>query len=359
MPTMLKALFFCLLLLLQAQAPAAPPVFARVEPGVPLNFPRDHGAHPDYRTEWWYATGWLNTPDGKPLGFQVTFFRAATEHDRANPSKFAPDQLIIAHAALSDPAEGRLLHDQKAARAGFGLAGAKTGDADVTLERWNFKRDANGVYHTRVNGTDFALDLTLTPTQPVMPQGDAGFSKKGPRPEQASRYYSEPQLKVSGSVSRHGKPVAVTGSAWLDREWSSSYLDPNAQGWDWTGVNLDDGSALMAFQIRGKDGRKLWAYATVRDAAGRVTHYTPDQVSFSPQRSWRSPRTNASYPVQIEIRTGDIRWLLKPLQDDQELDSRASTGSVYWEGAVTVERDGRRAGRGYLELTGYVEALKL
>ncbi|WP_194713473.1 lipocalin-like domain-containing protein [Noviherbaspirillum soli] len=356
---MLKALFFCLLLLLQAQAPAAPPTFAKVEPGVPLNFPRDHGAHPDYRTEWWYATGWLSTPDGKPLGFQVTFFRAATEHDRANPSKFAPDQLIIAHAALSDPAEGRLLHDQKAARAGFGLAGAKTGDADVTLERWNFRRDANGVYHTRVNGADFALDLTLTPTQPVMPQGDAGFSKKGPRPEQASRYYSEPQLKVSGSVSRHGKPVAVTGSAWLDREWSSSYLDPDAQGWDWTGVNLDDGSALMAFQIRGKDGRKLWAYATVRDAAGRVTHYTPDQVSFSPQRTWRSPRTNASYPVQIEIRTGDIRWLLKPLQDDQELDSRASTGSVYWEGAVTVERDGRRAGRGYLELTGYVEALKL
>ena len=192
-----------------------------------------------------------------------------------------------------------------------------------------------------------------------MPQGDAGFSKKGPRPEQASRYYSEPQLRVSGSVSRHGKPVAVTGSAWLDREWSSSYLDPAAQGWDWTGVNLDDGSALMAFQIRGKDGKKLWAYATVRDAAGRVTHYTPDQVSFSPQRTWRSPRTNASYPVQIEIRTGDTRWLLTPLQDDQELDSRASTGSVYWEGAVTVDRDGRRAGRGYLELTGYVEALKL
>lgn len=359
MPTMLKALFLCLLLLLQAQAPAAPPVFAPVKPGVPLHFPRDHGAHPDYRTEWWYATGWLSTPDGKPLGFQVTFFRAATEHDRANPSKFAPDQLIIAHAALSDPAEGRLLHDQKAARAGFGLAGAKTDDADVRLERWNFKRDANGVYHTRVNGADFTLDLTLTPTQPVMPQGDAGFSKKGPRPEQASRYYSEPQLRVSGSVSRHGKPVAVTGSAWLDREWSSSYLDPNAQGWDWTGVNLDDGSALMAFQIRGKDGRKLWAYATVRDAAGRVTHYAPDQVSFSPQRTWRSPRTNASYPVQIEIRTGDTRWLLKPLQDDQELDSRASTGSVYWEGAVTVDRDGRRAGRGYLELTGYVEALKL
>lgn len=354
---MLKALLLCCVLM--GQAIAAPPRFAAVNPETRLAFPRDHGAHPDFRTEWWYATGWLATPDGKPLGFQVTFFRAATEHDRANPSSFTPDQLVIAHAALSDPAEGRLLHDQKAARAGFGLAHAKTGEADVKLERWTFRREADGVYRTRVDGAEFSLDLAMTPTQAVMPQGDAGFSKKGPLPEQASHYYSEPHLKVAGSISRHGKAVAVTGSAWLDREWSSSYLDPNAQGWDWTGVNLDDGSALMAFQIRGKDGGKLWAHAALRDASGRVTQYSPGQVSFTPQRQWRSPRTNASYPVQIEIATGGTRWLLTPLQDDQELDSRASTGSVYWEGAVTVARDGRPAGRGYLELTGYVEALKL
>jgi predicted secreted hydrolase len=341
------------------QAWAAPPQFAAVRPEDRLAFPRDHGAHPDYRSEWWYATGWLSTPDGKPLGFQVTFFRAATEHDRANPSKFAPDQLVIAHAALSDPQQGRLLHDQKAARAGFGLAYAKTGDADVKLENWTFRRSPDGVYRTHVEGQEFALDLVMTPTQPIMPQGEAGFSRKGPRPEQASHYYSEPHLKVTGSISRRGKPAQVTGSAWLDREWSSSYLDPSALGWDWTGVNLDDGSALMAFRIRGKDGKPLWAHATLRDASGGVTQYAPDQVSFSPQRTWRSPRTNASYPVQMEIRTGDIRWQLTPLQDDQELDSRASTGSVYWEGAVTASRNGQPAGRGYLELTGYVKALKL
>lgn len=340
-------------------AQAAPPAFAAVSPDAPLEFPRDFGAHPDYRTEWWYATGWLDMPDGKPLGFQVTFFRAATEHDRANPSKFAPDQLIIAHAALSDPADGRLLHDQKASRAGFGLAHAKTGDTDVKLERWHFRRGADGAYRTRVEGAEFTLDLVLTPTQPLMLQGERGFSRKGPHPGQASHYYSEPHLKVSGSVTRRGKPAAVAGSAWLDHEWSSTILDKDAQGWDWTGVNLDDGSALMAFRIRSRDGKTLWSHAALRDAAGRVTQYPQEQIVFAPSRVWRSPRTNASYPVQMEIRTGDIRWMLTPLQDDQELDSRTSTGSVYWEGAVAVSRNGQAAGRGYLELTGYLKALKL
>jgi len=353
-------LFMLLLALLQTPmtAQAAPPQFAVVSPDA-LEFPRDFGAHPDYRTEWWYATGWLDTPDGKPLGFQVTFFRAATEHDRANPSKFAPDQLVIAHAALSDPADGRLLHDQKASRAGFGLAYAKTGDTDVKLEQWHFRRGADGAYRTRVEGAEFTLDLVLMPTQPPMLQGERGFSRKGAGVGQASHYYSEPHLKVSGSITRRGKPAPVTGSAWLDHEWSSTILDKDAQGWDWTGINLDDGSALMAFRIRGKDGRTLFSHAALRDGAGRVTQYPQDQISFTPARVWRSPRTNASYPVQMDIRTGDIAWTLTPLQDDQELDSRRSTGSVYWEGAVRVDRNGRNAGRGYLELTGYLKALKL
>jgi predicted secreted hydrolase len=344
--------------LLLSTAQAAPPQFAEVSPDAPLSFPSDFGAHPDYRSEWWYATGWLETPDGKPLGFQVTFFRAATGHDRANPSKFAPDQLVLAHAALSDPADGKLLHDQKAARAGFGLAYAKTGDTDVRLDGWRFRRGADGAYHTKVEGADFTLDLVLTPTQPLMLQGERGFSRKGARPEQASHYYSEPQLKVAGSVTRRGKPATVSGSAWLDHEWSSTILDKDAQGWDWTGLNLDDGSALMAFRIRGQDGRTLWSHAALRDPAGQVTQYPQAQISFTPVRVWRSPRTGASYPVQMAIRTGDISWTLTPLQDDQELDSRASTGSVYWEGAVTASRNGRSAGRGYLELTGYLKALK-
>lgn len=352
------ALFFSLSLF-SLSAVAKPPQFTQVTPDTPIIFPRDFGAHPDFRTEWWYATGWLDTPDGKPLGFQITFFRSATDHDPANLSRFAPKQLIIAHAALSDPAAGKLVHDQKSAREGFGLAYAKQGNTDVKLDDWRLTRDADGRYQISVPARDFTLTLSLTPTQAPMLQGESGFSRKGPKPEQASYYYSEPHLKVAGTITRDGKPMTVTGSAWLDHEWSTSVLDADATGWDWIGANLDDGSALMAFQIRSKNGDKLWAHAALRDPAGRVTQFKPQDVQFSPARSWRSPRTNASYPVETQLQTGGITWQIIPLQDDQELDSRQSTGAVYWEGAVTIMRDGNAAGRGYLEMTGYVKPLKL
>lgn len=348
-----------LLALCMVHAHAAPPEFTQVLPRTPLTFPRDFGAHPDFRTEWWYATGWLQTPDGKPLGFQVTFFRSATEHDRANPSRFAPKQLIVAHAALSDPATGKLQHDQKIARAGFGLAQAAEATTDVKLGTWTMKRDADGIYRVNLPARDFSFSLALAPTQPLLLQGEDGFSRKGPKPEQASYYYSEPQLKVSGTITRNGRPLAVTGSAWLDHEWSSTVLDPRAVGWDWVGANLDDGSALMAFRIRTADGGTLWQHAMLRDGAGRQRRFGDEAVRFVPLRQWRSPRTKASYPVELELGIDGRTWRLIPLQDDQELDSRQSTGAVYWEGAVTLERDGRRAGRGYLEMTGYVKALKL
>jgi predicted secreted hydrolase len=338
---------------------ADPPAYAPVTPGRALAFPRDFGAHPEHRTEWWYVTGWLETPDGKPLGFQVTFFRSRTAHDPRNPSAFAPKQLIIGHAALSDPAAGRLLHDQRSAREGFGLAWARTGDTDVKLEDWSMRRGRDGRYLVSVRGAELAFELELTPSQPVLLQGEGGFSRKGPKQEHASYYYSEPQLKVAGTVTRAGKPAKVTGAAWLDHEWSSQVLETNAAGWDWAGINLDDGGALMAFQIRAKDGGKLWAHATLRDGAGRLTQYGPDQVSFAAQSRWRSPRTGASYPVAGTITTGATRWQLTPLQPDQELDSRRSTGAVYWEGAVRATRDGKPLGRGYLELTGYVDPMTL
>ncbi|SDA23637.1 Predicted secreted hydrolase [Nitrosospira sp. Nsp18] len=344
---------------LATRASAEPPRFSQVVPDVPLVFPQDFGAHPDFRNEWWYVTGWLETPDKKPLGFQVTFFRVATEHNRSNPSRFAPNQLIIAHAALSDPEIGKLLHDQKSAREGLGLAYTKEGDTDVKLGDWYMLREENGRYQTTIKARDFTLRFSLTPTQKPMLQDDNGFSHKGPRPEQASYYYSEPQLQVTGTVTHNDKEMAVKGIAWLDHEWSTAYLDPSAEGWDWVGANLDDGSSLMAFLIRGKDGRKVWAYAGIRDAAGHFTRFEPEQVSFQPQRTWRSPHTDAVYPVEMRIQTGSTVWLLTPLQDDQELDSRQSTGAVYWEGAVRISRDGRPAGRGYFEMTGYVESLKL
>ncbi len=349
-----------LLLLLACQcAFAAKPEFAPVTPGRTMQFPLDYGAHPEFRTEWWYVTGWLQTESGKPLGFQVTFFRSRTEHDTANPSAFAPHQLVIGHAALSDPAVGRLVHDERSAREGFGLAWARTGDTDLKLDDWRMTRMADGRYAVSVKSGEMTLELTLTPTQPVLVQGAGGYSRKGPAARHASYYYSHPQLRVTGKAGRAGAVGAVTGSAWLDHEWSSEALQPDASGWDWVGANLDDGSALMAFQIRAKGGGKLWAHATVRDPQGRVTRYAPEQVNFSPTARWKSPRTHAEYPVATSITTGATRWQLDPLQQDQELDSRRSTGAVYWEGAVSVARDGVPAGRGYLEMTGYVRDMKL
>lgn len=353
--------YVLMLFLLVAQlAGAAPPTYAPVTAQRTLVFPADFGAHPEHRTEWWYVTGWLKTPDGKPLGFQVTFFRSRPGVDQANPSAFAAKQLIIGHAALSDPAVGHLLHDQRSARAGFSLAYARTGDLDVKLDDWHMVRGADGRYTVQVRSSQMTFDLVLAPTQPKLLQGENGYSRKGPAAQHASYYYSEPQLQVAGKVARaNAAAQTVTGTAWMDHEWSSEALQPEASGWNWIGANLSDGSALMAFQVRDKAGSKIWAHATLRDAAGKVTQYQPGDVTFTPTRNWKSPRTEAVYPVATLLTTGRTRWRITPLQPDQELDSRRSTGAVYWEGAVTLERDGVAAGHGYLELTGYVQAIKL
>jgi predicted secreted hydrolase len=333
--------------------------FMSVVPGNTLTFPQDYGSHQDFRIEWWYITGWLETEDKKPLGFQVTFFRYATGHNQENQSRFAAKYLIIAHVALSDPAVGKLMYEEKTAREGFDLAYAKQGDTHVKLDDWTLVREEDGRYLVDMRNSNFGLQLSLTPTQTMMLQGENGFSRKGPEPEQASYYYSEPHLKVAGTVFRYNKPVTVNGSAWLDHEWSTAILDPDADGWDWVGANLDDGSSLIAFQIRRKNGGKVWTYAALRDASGQVEFFKPEQVEFTPTRTWRSPHTDAVYPVAMQIRAGEIEWQLTPLLDDQELDSRQSTGAVYWEGAVTLTKDNKPAGRGYLELTGYVRPLAL
>ena len=345
-----------ILLLLAGFAPADD--YAVVRPGVALSFPRDHGAHPDFRTEWWYATGWLRTADGRDLGFQVTFFRTRPPGVGDNPSAFAPRQVMFAHAALSDPKLGRLRHAQRIARAGFGLAGARVGDTDVVIDDWVLVRGRDGVFRTKVQGDGFALDLALAPTQPVLPQGRGGYSQKGPDPREASHYYSVPQLKVAGTLHEAGKPVAVTGTAWLDREWSSTLLNPRAVGWDWLGLNMDDGGALKLFRVRDAAGGMVWAGGSYRAKGGAVIALTPGDVRWSAGAVWRSPRTGARYPVApqvtVMLRGKPMVLQVKPLFADQELDSRAGGGPVYWEGAVRVP-----GGRGYLEMTGYQAALKM
>lgn len=318
---------------------AAGLVFPIVSPGYRFEFPRDHGAHADFRQEWWYVTGWLKTGRGEDLGFQITFFRARPQFETANPSRFTPRQIILAHAALSDPRHGRLRHDERAARVALNLAGSREGTTRVWVDDWSLSL-AEKTYSTKIVARDFALDLQFETTGPPLLQGNAGFSRKGKGPEEASYYYSRPQLAVSGTANGS----RVTGIAWLDHEWSSHYIPDGATGWDWCGINLDDGTAMMAFRMR--------------DRAGG-THFAPPGVSFRPLRSWRSPRTSTSYPVAMHVTANGEEYLLEPLMDDQELDARASTGTIYWEGAVRAMRAGKQLGRGYLELTGYWQPMKL
>ena len=314
---------------------AAGLAFPVVKPDYRLEFPRDHGAHPGYRQEWWYVTGWLKTARGEDLGFQITFFRARPDIETQNPSAFTPRQVILAHAALSDPRHGRLRHDERAARTALDLAGSREGNTDVWVDDWklNLQKDD---YEAHIRARDFSLHLEFTASKLVL-QGNSGFSRKGNGPEEASYYYSRPQLSVRGTAS--GEPV--TGTAWLDHEWSSQYMAAGASGWDWCGINLDDGSSLMAFRMRGKDGGVTFA---------------PAGNSFRELRTWKSPRTGTLYPVSMLV-NDDLR--LEPLMDDQELDARASTGTIYWEGAVRAFRADRQVGRGYLELTGYWRPMRL
>jgi predicted secreted hydrolase len=339
-------------------AAAEAAAYAAVTPDRPLVFPADFGSHPDFRTEWWYVTGWLTTHDGETLGFQITFFRTKPDINANNPSSFAPRQLLIAHCAISDPKRGRLWQDQKIRRAGLGLADARQGDTHVWIDNWSLSRDA-GIYTAKIDAEGFSLMLTLSNTQTPMLNGNSGFSRKGPAAQSASYYYSLPHLKVAGSVIRAGRTDAVSGEAWFDHEWSSEYLDSQAAGWDWIGINLDDGAALMAFRIRGAHGEAHWAGGTLRDADGTVRLLGPDEVAFTPQQTWISPRTGIVYPIRWQVHAGLRKLELEPLLADQENDTRLSTGAIYWEGAVRAYEDGRVVGRGYLELTGYGERLKL
>jgi predicted secreted hydrolase len=346
-----------------------------VVPGVEIQFPRDEGSHPDHRIEWWYVTGWLDDGSSKvraPRGFQVTFFRVRTGLAESNPSAFAPQQVLFAHAALADAADGGLRHAQRSARTGFNLAYAVEGDLDVKLDDWSLRRVAPGKYRTIVQGDDFAFELSLVATQPPLLQGERGFSRKGPDRRAASYYYSLPQLEVHGEVVVDGRRQQVTGHAWFDHEWSSNYVDEGALGWDWLGVNLNDGGALMAFRMRDLQGGERWASATLRlpppashaSAAGPAEEartYGPEQVAWTPLESWRSPRTGVTYPVRWRVQVGAKTYRVEPLLLDAELDSRPTTGILYWEGPIRLVDEATQveAGRGYLELTGYGGKLDL
>jgi predicted secreted hydrolase len=327
-----------------------------------ISLPKDHGSHPQFRTEWWYVTGWLQDSAGAPLGFQVTFFRSRPGLDESNPSRFAAKQVLFAHAAVSDPKRGVLLRDEKVARAGFGLAEASASTLDVHIDDWSF-RGSDGAYKASIAAGDFSMQLEFSETQAPLLQGRDGFSQKGPDARYSSHYYSLPQLRTTGRIVVRGRALSVSGNAWLDHEWSTDYMDEAAQGWDWIGLNLADGGALMSFRMRDRNGKEHWSAATWRRGPGEQFSrevFEPGDVEWSALRSWRSPRTQIRYPVAWRLQIGARTIRLEPLMDDQENDARGSSGTVYWEGAVQAfDEADKPIGRGYLELTGYGEKMNL
>lgn len=335
-----------------------------ITPGQPLRFPRDFGAHPEFRTEWWYITGRLVTVERQALGFQLTFFRSRVDTAHGNPSGFAVKQLIMAHAAITDLAGRQLLHDQRIAREGMGLAGASTQDTHVHLRDWSLQRTGSATesrYQARIKAQAFGFDLDLRSTQAPLLQGQAGYSRKGPLPSHASRYYSQPQLTVQGQLQRSGRTQAVTGRAWMDHECGGeNLLAPDAVGWDWVGMNLHDGGALMAFRVRRADGSTSWTGGSVRVPGQPDRVFRPEEVRFTPVRTWRSPATHANYPVEWQVDTPAGRFTVRALLDAQELAGQQVTGTVYWEGlSALLDAGDRVVGEGYLEMTGYANPMVL
>lgn len=353
----------------KARAAAGAPPSTTTRPGPALVFPRDAGAHTDFRTEWWYITGQAGVA-GRPAayGFQLTFFRSRVEAAQSLRSGLAARQLLFAHAALTDVQGQKLWHDQRIARWSgdapgsnpADVASASSTDTAITLKDWSLQRTGADL-RARISAGSFALDLQFVATQEVLLQGQGGISRKGPDPRQMSYYYSLPQLQAQGSIELQGRriPLEASSRAWLDHEWSDELLHPSAVGWDWIGINLDDGSALTAFRLRDRKGDTLWDGGSFRSGKTLYT-FSRGEVIFQALRAWKSPLSRASYPVEWMVRTPADYYTVRAVVDNQELDSTQSTGAIYWEGLCEVwNSNGQRVGRGYLEMTGYASPLRL
>ena len=323
-----------------------------------LSFPRDRGSHPDFKTEWWYVTGHC-TSGGRAFGFQLTFFRSRIDSTQGLTSKFAAKQLIFAHAAVTDVQAKKLWHDQRISRDGFGVAASSQADMQIKLRDWTLRADDKR-YTAELSASDFGLKLQFDETQGVLLQGKNGLSRKGPDEKQASYYYSQPQLATTGKLRVQGNTFDVTGTAWLDHEWSQELLAPGVVGWDWIGMNLTDGSALTAFRLRDKLGAAIWDGGSFRTRNGAPYIFTQGEVIFKPTRFWKSPLSQTSYPVEWIVRTPADFYTVKAVIDNQELDSRQSTGAIYWEGlSELINSNGQKVGTGYLEMTGYAQPLRM
>ncbi|HEX3836619.1 MAG TPA: lipocalin-like domain-containing protein [Steroidobacteraceae bacterium] len=334
-----------------------------------FEFPLDHGPHPRFRHEWWYFTGQLRG-GGETFGFELTIFRLALrppqpleaiEASSAPPSAWRARQVYAAHFAITDVSHGRFFNATRYARDALNLAGAQAQPFAIHVADWSVSEVAGAPalplhWQLQAADGDYRLQLDLRSAQPPVLNGAAGLSRKADAPGAASYYYSMPRLQAAGAVSRKGRRVAVSGVAWLDREWGSGSLGVDQRGWDWFALDLDDGSSLMFYALRDGDGRRdAHSAGTFVDAAGHVTPLRNDDVRITVLRHWNSPR-GGQYPAQWSLQVGSQQLQLKvtPLLADQEM----LTLPRYWEGAVQVtgQRHGMPVGaQGYVELVGYAQ----
>jgi predicted secreted hydrolase len=328
-------------------------------------FPRDHGSHPDYRTEWWYFTGNLETRTGAQYGYQLTFFRQGIVPKPAHPGNtWSVRDIYLAHFAVSDIPANRFHHAEHASRTGPDLARAKTDGLHVWLFSW-FVRMTDSTIRTFAKDGTMEIDLRLTPKKPVVFHGDRGLDMKGPNRGQASYYYSYTDLETEGriSVPSLASPTAVTGTSWFDHEFGSNQLAEDQVGWDWFSLHLSDGRDLMLYLLRRADGSVEPASSgTLVEPSGGSKHLTLSDITLTVVDRWRSPRSGGIYPSRwrIQIPAAHIDLIVSPLMPNQELTTEGSTGVVYWEGAVEgtgTSGDRDITCKGYVELTGYAGSL--
>lgn len=317
-------------------------------------FPQDHGQHPGYKNEWWYFTGNLEAEDGRHFGYQLTFFRVALS-PQAPPRKshWATSHVWMAHAAVTDTAGQQHVYEERFAREGAGLAGATTDPLSVWLENWRLQADNVAFpWQLQVEAGDFSFSLAVTPAKPVVLQGDGGLSQKSAEPGNASYYYSMTRLETSGLVTLQGNEYPVTGLSWLDREWGTSLLNEDQQGWDWFSLQFTSGEELMYYRLRDREGNphpnSLGSWVAP-DAT--VTAIRPEDIELSPLSWWRAPN-GVKYPVswRIQLKPLQREWIVNAVLRDQLM----AVSIPYWEGAVVVldSTGGKELGRGYLEMTG-------
>ncbi len=318
-----------------------------------MTFPEDFGAHPAFRSEWWYYTGNLDTPQGRHFGFELTIFRVAMRPPTTPPppSAWKSQQVYFAHFALSDVSAEAFHAFQRFSRPGPGLAGAQAQPYRVWLEDWGVTAQPEGTYHLFAEQNDLRLDLLLEDqTGPVL-HGQNGYSRKGDAPTNASYYYSLPRLRAQGTIHTPEGLFTVTGLAWMDHEFSSSVLGEKDIGWDWFALQFDDGYSLMLYQLRRADGSlSPWNSGTLIAPDGTPHPFTAQDFTIEVLDTWLSPATEAVYPAEWRVRVPfagiDVR--VTPWMNAQELNV---SPTIYWEGAVHTE--GSHTGNGYVELTGY------